>query len=419
MFILHEKPQYSLKSLLSDQLGDLEARIDYLKEQYQQLWLDTEASFPEFEKCYTLNQKLELEWEATEMLDRIAKDQNNGVKDRDKLKEVIKNSGNDIERLCGAAGLYVDKKFSDGFDHATKKFLQQVKKFDPQLKPENIYQAMRNIWIMNSLQELMDRDMDCSVPMFAYSMLYPYSDNVNDDAGACLEDKLGMNYNFKQWLEGEAPPYRNETERKIYSLVKMIEKQFDRKKFPGVFQSLLGIFNAQIKSLIQQKQHQADDSADILDISFEKGGTSVLADGYLIQGVLNDQLEDFCFGYGAFLQFADDIQDVDDDLANDHETIFSQLAAHDVLDFQANRLFNFMKKVVDRHLSDSIHQRLRDLILKNCVFMVQEAISKTTQFYSPEYIRAIEQHFPFTFPYFQGVKKRLKKMLLNGAKQVD
>jgi hypothetical protein len=291
--------------------------------------------------------------------------------------------------------------------------MRQVKKFDPELKPENIYQAMRNIWIMNSLQSLLNQKMDCSAPMFAYSMLYPYSDNVNDDSGSSFEDKLGMNNNFKQWLEGEECPYQNETEQKIYSLVKMIEQEFDRDRFPGVFQSLLGIFNAQIKSLIQQKQHQSDCSADILDISFEKGGTSVLADGYLIQGVMNDEQEDFCFGYGAFLQFADDLQDVDDDLGNGHRTMFSQQAEHGALDVMANRLFNFMKKVIDQHLSDPAHQRLRELILKNCFFMVQEAISKTTPFYSPGYIRAIEQHFPFTIPYFQQVKKRLKQMLLN------
>lgn len=407
----------SLESLLSQHVGEMDDRINLLKQKYKNLWFETEATFPEFANSYTQKQKQELEHEATDLLDRITKDHQDGDVDRNKLKEILQQSGDEIVRLCGSAGLYVDKQFTDGFDHATKMFMRQVKKFDPDLKPENIYQAMRNVWIANSLQELMNVKMDCSVPLFAYSMLYPYSDNVNDAAGLSADEKINMNQNFRQWLEGEMPSYQNETERKIYLLVKMIEEKFPREKFPGVFQSLLGIFNAQIKSLSQQKLHGSCNGIDILDISFEKGGTSVLADGYLIHGHLNEELEDFCFGYGAFLQFADDIQDVDDDQNNGHQTIFTQLAEHKFLDAMANKLFNYMINVVDLHLSDPGCQRLRELILKNCFFMAQEAIGKTAQFYSPEYIKAIEQHFPFTFPYFQGVKKRLKGMLLNGRKK--
>lgn len=60
-----------------------------------------------------------------------------------------------------------------------------------------------------------------------------------------------------------------------------------------------------------------------------------------------------------------------------------------------------MTNVVELHLSDLCYQRLRELILKNCFFMAQEAIGKTARFYSPEYIEAMEEHFPFTIAYFQ------------------
>lgn len=414
MSAIAQRKQLSLEFLLSDKVGEMSNRVDALKEKYHHLWLETESTFPEFANSYTRNQKQELERQANELLNRITKDHQDGNGDPVKLKEVVKESGDEIVQLCGLAGLYVDRQFSDGFDHATKMFLRQVKKFDPELKPQNIYQAMRNVWIANSLQALMNVKMDCSVPLLAYSMLYPYSDNINDAAGISAEEKMSMNQNFRQWLEGERCPFQNETERKIYHLVKMIEEKFPRDNFPRVFQSLLAIFNAQIKSLIQQKQYHSGNGVDILDISFEKGGTSVLADGYLIQGDLNEDLENFCFGYGAFLQFADDLQDVDDDQRNGHQTIFTQLAEQNTLDPMANRLFNYMVKVVDLHLSETCNQRLRDLILKNCFFMAQEAIIKTTQFYSPDYIKRIEHHFPFTFSYFQSVKKRLKGMLLSG-----
>ena len=394
---------------LSNKTGIMERTVQQLKNKYKQLWLDTAATFPQFSKTYSKKEKRIIEAETTKFLDELVENQEHQLIDEMSRNTALKEKEQDIVRFCQLAGLYMDKQFSEGFDYATKIFREKVKKFDPAMKPENIYQAMRNVWIMNSLQILVDQQMDCSDSMFAYSMLYPYSDNVNDDVSKTVADKLQMNHNFRQWLEGESPPYRNNNEKKIFLLVKMIEKQFPRSHFPGVFQSLLTIFNAQIKSLVQQRE---GNGADILDISLEKGGTSVLADGYLLTGIMDNTLEDFCFGYGAFLQFADDIQDVDDDSENDHITLFSQFAKNDYLDIIANKLFNYILAVVDMHLSTPIHQRLRELILQNCNFMALEAIGKNSQFYSRKYIRKIESHFPFSFSYFKTVKGRLKRILL-------
>jgi len=394
---------------LSTKIAPLERTVHELKSQYNQLWLDTAAIFPQFSKIYSRKEKRQIEAETTRFLDELIENQQHQLTDEMSRNNAFKEKEQDIVRFCRLAGLYMDKQFSRGFDQATKIFRAKVKKFDPALKPENIYQALRNVWIMNSLQILINQQMDCSDSMFAYSMLYPYSDNVNDDVSTTVADKLEMNHNFRQWLEGEQPAYCNDNEKKIFLLVKMIENQFPRSQFPGVFQSLLAIFNAQIKSLVQQK---AQNGADILDISLEKGGTSVLADGYLLTGTMDNNMEDFCFGYGAFLQFADDIQDVADDINNGHITLFSRLAENDYLDAIANKLFNYMLAVVNMHLSAPIHKRLRELILQNCNFMVLEAIGKNSQFYSPKYIRKIASHFPFSFSYFKSVKGRLKRILL-------
>ena len=401
---------------LSNKTGNLEEKIIRLKEKYRYLWCKTESKLPEFEKSYTSKKQIEIEAETTKFLDKLAEkhkqQSNNKSHQKISFQEITEQEEQDVEKFCHFAGLYMDKQFADGFRRATKSFVEKVKQFDPDLKPENIYQAMRNVWIMNSLQVLMNLEMDCSNSMFAYSMLYPYSDNINDSVNASIEDKIKMNRNFRNWLEGEDCPYENATEKKIFMLVKMIEKEFDRDQFPGVFQSLLAIYNAQMKSLTQQKHKNNYQKIDILDISLEKGGTSVLADGYLIDGELDARQQDFCFGYGAFLQFADDIQDVSKDKDNGHITLFSQLVGDEYLDATANKLFNYILKVVDLHLSGSAFTRLRELIIQNCFFMVLEAIGKNRHLYSHKYIKEIEPHFPFSFSYFQTAKKRLKSMLL-------
>lgn len=412
MIAMPEKEQSIFEISLSNQVGLLEKLVQQLTQKYKQLWLETASTFPEFPNTYSIKEKKRIQRETTQFLDELIEDQKRHDPAELDRSSFYRDREQDIERFCKLAGLYMDKEFNEGFNRSTKVFREKIKQFDSSLKPENIYQAMRNIWIMNSLQILMGEEIDCSDSMFAYSMLYPYSDNINDDVTRSVAQKLYMNNNFRQWLEGKKPLYQNDNEKKIYLLVKMIEQQFPRSQFAAVFQSLLAIFNAQIKSLVQQKAHSERNGANILDISLEKGGTSVLADGYLITGAIDAKQQDFCFGYGAFLQFADDIQDVDDDSENGHITLFSQSAENNYLDQIANKLFNFMSAVVDLHLSASVYQKLRQLILKNCYFMVQEAIGKNSQFYSRKYIQKIETHFPFSFSYFKTVKKRLKQILL-------
>jgi len=400
----------------SDKLDGLEHTVNNLKQKYKQLWWETDTIFPDLAQTYSRKRKKEIEQETNNFLEKLANhpksksvlEYYSDLKTQQKSAQQVR----DIERFCKLAGLYIDKPFADGFDRSTKIFLEKIKLFDPSLGPDKIYQAMRNLWIMNSLQVLMNLEMNCSDSMFAYSMLYPYTDNINDDVSMSIDAKLSMNQSLRRWLEGDFCPYRNETERKIFLLVKMIEQEFPRSKFHGVFQSLLAIYNAQIKSLIQHKQHGIHDESDILDISFEKGGTSVLADGYLIRGILNETVEDFCFGYGAFLQFADDIQDVKDDLKNSHLTLFSQMAGKCKLDQLANKLFNYISTIVDLHLSAPALKRLRELILNNCYFLVLETIGKNRQFYSRKYTKEIEAHFPFSFSFFDKTKKRLKLILL-------
>ncbi len=415
MYAISGKEKSPFALLLSNKLGDMQGRIDEYKQKYQELWLETPVTFPGFEKCYTLNEKMELEQDVSSLLAQI----NEIQKDSSPNKGTMLAYRDEIIQLCSNAGLHFDQSFTDGFGRASQEFLHRVKAFDAEMRPENIYQALRNVWIANSLQVLMGQEMRCTVPLFAYSMLYPYSDNIIDDPELSFSDKLAMNIHFKKWLEGEACPYTDATEEKIHALVEMIEKEFPRDFFPGVYQSMLAIFNGQIRSLMQQKQHADFEAMDLLDISLEKGGASVLADGYLLQGILDDRWEDFCFGYGAFLQFADDLQDVADDLENGHQTLYSLAAAQGPLDAQANRLFHFMRRVVDLHLMAPENRSCRELIMKNCVFMVQEAILKNSQYYSSSFVHALERHFPLTIPFYQRIKKHLKQTLFSKAQEIN
>jgi hypothetical protein len=301
-----------LASVLSSQTGDLANIIKQLTQKYVQLWWHAPASFPSFFKTYGLNEQKKIEKEISHVVEKffdymeqyLAPEDVNGIDFSDPIDQAKEY----LKKLSDLTGIHLNHTFVNGFIRSTQLFIDKVNMFDPLMAPENIYQALRNIWTTNTLQNYMNLEIGCPDSMFAYSMIYPYTDNVMDDVSMTQTRKIQFSQNLKHRLEGQPYPRGcTETEKKLDALVSLIEERFPRVEFPDVFQSLLGIYNAQAKSLIQQEQDVSPYVIDVLGISFEKGGTSVLADGYLVKGELDEPQQDYCFALGTFLQLADDI----------------------------------------------------------------------------------------------------------------
>jgi hypothetical protein len=68
-----------------------------------------------------------------------------------------------------------------GFLEATTAFARMARRFDPAITSAEIYQAARNVWTANFLQLLLGMPVRVTPAIFAYSMLYPYSDNYLDE----------------------------------------------------------------------------------------------------------------------------------------------------------------------------------------------------------------------------------------------
>ena len=145
-----------------------------------------------------------------------------------------------------------------------------------------------------------------------------------------------------------------------------------------------------------------------------------MADGYLVSGTLEEQQANFCFGFGTFLQLADDIQDLVTDQKNDHATIFSLPAGKYSLDNLANKLLNFIAAVVDDKLNEdnSNAKSLKELILRNSSLLILEAVGKNRAYYSREYWQNMERHFPIRFSRLKKLRKKLKTKILGKRKHV-
>jgi hypothetical protein len=285
------------------------------------------------------------------------------------------------------------------FSDAGDKFVRRAKEFDSRMRFNDIFQALRNLWIVNSMQAAFDIPICANSSGFAYSLLYTYSDNYLDSAAISVDKKAEFNKTFGLRLSGLDVPLCTPLESKISLLVSIIEKEYPRKLFPEVYSSLLGIHNAQKESLRQRDNPRNAMKSDILKISVEKGGTSVVADAYLAKGKLTPGEIEFAFGYGVFLQFIDDLQDVREDLESGSETLFALAAREGTLDRIANRLVLFIQEILSATcpICQSPANGAKDLILNGSIGLILESIALNPAFFSEEFTKIAEFYSPLQF----------------------
>ncbi len=319
------------------------------------------------------------------------------------LRERVLSFG---ERRFGWPASYRNLSFGDDLWTVGADFVRRARRFDRALSIDELGQAMRNVWIVNSLQMLFGEPVELTPPVFAYSLLYPYTDNLLDDPALGREAKRGMNERLGRWLVGERVEPRGRRERRIHRLVGVIEAHFPRARFADVYESLLAIHHGQIGSLRLQGGDGPPDRDAILAAQIEKGGASVLADGYLVRGRLAPEEEDFCFGYGVFLQLLDDLQDAVPDREAGHQTLFSIDAGKRALDPLVSRLWSYMRRVVEAACCcGGAAADGKDLILRNCTMLMVSAVADRPELVSRRFRRALERRWPVSFRAMRSLRR--------------
>ncbi len=293
----------------------------------------------------------------------------------------------------------------------TKNFIKKAKEFDKDIEENCIVQALRNIWAITILQVIFKSNVKLTKSIFAYSMIYPYSDNFLDNIDISVEAKNKFNNKIWSMLEGMDVQCESYLEKKIYKLLKYIEEDYNRKDFKEVYESLLKIQEGQVKSIEQQGEFSLPYVTDILGISIEKGGASVLVDGYLIKGKLNLEEERFCLFYGFLLQLIDDFQDLKSDKENNHTTIMSQLGGRYYMDEMINKLINYVYYVFDSTELLREKEDLNKVIKSDSLVLILCSIALNKEYFSKEYIKKMDKHLPFSIAYIEKLNKTLVRKI--------
>ena len=382
-----------------------------LTSKYAALWAETSDLRPEFRDHFSSRQKSRLEKEFDAALQKMpmsseayrAMNEIDRTRTRAKVRSLLARS---LFRTSDT----VTNRFFDDCDKATEAFVFASKQLDPGIPEHDIHQALRNLWVFNSIQFYLDTPVSLSPSAIAYSLLYPYTDNWLDMVGRSTQEKQS----FLDWLtlrlEGKNIPAEDHHGATLTRFLQMIEEQYPRQAFPGVYHSLLAIHRAQQRGLLLHESGYIADEERLLELTLEKGGTSVLADGFLVFGELQPPHINALFGYGVLLQLIDDLQDFDEDGYTGHSTPFSRAAKAGSLDGITNRLFNFTKMIVVLMSNEEPNReaQLTRIIEQSCFLLIQEAVARYHTQYSRAYLRMVENATPMRLSYLGMIRKRLR-----------
>ncbi|HXY38202.1 MAG TPA: hypothetical protein VEQ10_00945 [Vicinamibacteria bacterium] len=391
------------------------AAVARLCREHEALWAATPEDPPVLGPPVARPRQQQNAREAERLLDEVAaavlecpEDDEGRLAWRRRLEARVREFGS---RQLGWPDGYQDLLFADEYYRATVDFVREARRFDAGVRPDEVGQALRNVWIGNSLQMLLELPVRLSPSLFGYSMLYPWTDNLLDDPGLTQAAKAAFNLRLGARLAGGAVRPEGRHERQVFELVARVESEHERRQRPDVYDSLLAIHRAQVASLRQQQPAAAMGRGPLLAIAVEKGGTSVLADLHLVAPSVGEAEAAFAFGYGVFLQMLDDLQDVRADTEKGHATLFSTAAAQGLLDSLVGRLCRFVDRVTlgsGRFASPEYGPRL-DLVRRNCRLLLVGAVAEQERLFSRVFVRSLEERWPFDFASMRQLRREAQR----------
>lgn len=326
--------------------------------------------------------------------------------------------GRELVRLLGLGDAEAAQLSRSDMTRATEDFVRQARGDDPALAPEDLGQALRNVWVVHFFQLLDAGEVRHTPASLGYSLLYPYTDNVLDDRSRSPEQKRQRSRRLGLRLAGVALPPLDEAESRVFRQLDRIDREFPRHRTPELHLALQAIHRSQVASLRQQASEPLDED-ELLRLSVAKGGSSVLVDAYLVDGRPSAELARFAFVYGVVLQLADDLQDVEADVEAGHQTLFTRAARRGTLDVEFWRLVRFLDASLELCPSSPQapadegpdRQALVSLARASMVHLMIQAVGAQPGTMRSALRRRLAGHSPVTYGRARSLRRRLARVL--------
>lgn len=154
----------------------------------------------------------------------------------------------------------------------------------------------------------------------------------------------------------------------------------------------------------------------------EKGGTSVLADGYLVNGDMTEEDALFAFGLGVALQLVDDLQDTSRDIAVNQHTLFTlPFSKKQAANARACRLIQLMQIMVDpSHYADvdADGKKLRTAMLKMTNTIALKAVAKYCYLFTEDFVEQVGRCSPIPLNNLSRVNNMARMLQMVRSNQI-
>jgi len=278
-------------------------------------------------------------------------------------------------------------------------FFRHVRHFAPELALEGIGQAARNYVVYAMFNEINRINSEFSKACLGYSMLYPFTDNFIDSPHHSSKEKSVYNQLIHDKIEGKNVHPKSRHSLKTCKLLHMIESDYPRIVDPTGNSLFLMMLEAQESSLRQQCGQIVLTAQERLDISIYKGGISVLIDRFFVDKAIAEADLDFYFGFGFFLQLADDLQDIKADSTAVNQTLFTVDLHWEREECIVNKMLNFIHRIAARYKAEN--EIFKEFILQKCYQLVCLSVFQSKEFFSSAYLEQLERCFPVSCLYLE------------------
>jgi hypothetical protein len=302
----------------------------------------------------------------------------------------------------------LDDRFVDATEEATWRFVKRAREFDAGMTEGDLHQALRNLWVFHCVQLLVGVPVRGTDSSFAYSLLYPYTDNRLDSSEQSMSEQAAMVHWLSSWFRGEEIPCADSLTAKVARLLLMIENECPRTKYPELFESMGAIHRAQWKGVVLRRKGWSAQAAELLSATMEKGGTSVLVDAFLTGERLDARQIEAFFGFGVFLQLVDDLQDLEEDWRAGQVTPLLGALKEGRLVEMVCRLLRFgddVASIMGKN-AGSHGVPVRDFLRRCFLLLVAGGVARHRALYPEEFVKVLEGRIPVTCEFLDRAQRK-------------
>ena len=193
--------------------------VQSLLQRYVQMWWAGERSLPKFPVTYHPKEQADHEKELDQLVKGLIFELNHIPQAKEEQQAQQARLRSNGMAFAGRA-FHLEQRHlafieSSGMLEAIQVFARMARQFDPHISGNDIYQASRNVLTMNFMQLLLGLPVEITPAVFAYSMLYPYTDNYLDNPSISHTTKVAFNHRFQLRLQGEEVRLANPHETTI------------------------------------------------------------------------------------------------------------------------------------------------------------------------------------------------------------